>query len=57
MVVFVVVLVIACFAMKNTEEKATQLKLNNRKLVTVAVLLLWSILSLSEITEFIYVNF
>ena len=57
MVVFVAVLVIACFAMKNTEEKATQLKLNNRKLVTVVGLLLWSILSLSEITEFIYVNF
>ena len=57
MVVFVAVLVIACFAMKNTEEKATQLKLNNRKFVTVVGLLLWSILSLSEITEFIYVNF
>ena len=57
MVVFVAMLVIACFAMKNTEEKVEQLKLNTRKLLVVVGLLLWSILTLSEITEFIYVNF
>lgn len=57
MVVFVAVLVIACFVMKNTKEKVEQLKLNTRKLLVVVGLLLWSILSLSEITEFIYVNF
>ena len=57
MVVFVAVLVIPCFVMKNTKEKVEQLKLNTRKLLVVVGLLLWSILSLSEITEFIYVNF
>lgn len=55
--VFVIALVIACFVMKNTEEKVESFTFTNRKMIVVTVLMLWSILSLSEISEFLYVNF
>lgn len=48
---------LACLFMRNTQEKTASLRLTNRKLVTVVVLMLWSILSLSEISEFLYFNF
>lgn len=47
----------ACFTMKNTQEKTARLTLTTRKCLTVVVLMLWSILSLSEISEFLYFNF
>lgn len=47
----------ACVTMKNTQEKTETLKLTNQKLITVVILMLWSILSLSEISEFLYFNF
>lgn len=47
----------ACFIMKNTQEKTAELKLTGRKLLTVVILMLWSIMSLSEISEFLYFNF
>lgn len=57
LVVFVVLLVLACFFMKNTQEKMESFTFSNRKILVVVILLLWSILSLSEISEFLYVNF
>lgn len=47
----------ACHTMRNTQEKVVRLKLTNLKLITVVILMLWSILSLSEISEFLYFNF
>ena len=47
----------ACFTMKNTQEKTKALKLTNRKLLITAALMFWSIISLSEISEFLYFNF
>lgn len=54
---FTLTVLTACFTMKNTQEKAAQMKFTNRRLLTVVVLMLWSILSLSEISEFLYFNF
>lgn len=54
---FTLVSTIACFTMKNTQEKVQEMKLTNRRLLVVVILMLWSILSLSEISEFLYFNF
>ena len=55
--IFVVLLILVCFIWKNTKEKAENLSFTNRKMLVVVVLMLWSILSLADISEFIYVNF
>lgn len=52
-----VITVLSCLWMKNTQEKTRYLKLTVAKMLTVIVLMLWSILSLSEISEFLYFNF
>lgn len=48
---------LACLFTKNTQEKTGCLQLTNRKLITVVILMIWSILSLAEISEFLYFNF
>lgn len=57
LLLFVSALVLACFFMKNTQEKVETMQFTNRKAAVTVLLLLWSILSLSEISEFIYFNF
>lgn len=56
-VLFTAVVLFCCFTMKNTQEKTAALALTNRKLFTVVLLMLWSIMSLAEISEFLYFNF
>ena len=51
------ILMIACMVMQNTQEKVQKMKLTAVKLITVVGLLFWSIMSLAEISEFLYVNF
>ena len=48
---------ISCMTSKNTQEKVSIMKLTKKSLFTVVVLMLWSIISLSEISEFLYFNF
>ena len=55
--VFVILLLAACFTMKNTQEKVASMKFTARKLLVTVILMIWSILSLSEISEFLYFNF
>ena len=43
--------------MRNTQEKIKDMKLTNGRIVTVVLLMIWSILSMSEVSEFLYVNF
>ena len=57
LVLFVAVLLLACFFMKNTQEKVENLKLTKWKMAVTVILLVWGILSLAEISEFIYSNF
>lgn len=54
---FACIAFLACFSMKNTQEKVFSMRLTNANLITVVVLMLWSIISLSEISEFLYFNF
>lgn len=56
-VILVLLLLAACFFMKNTSEKVVQMKWNGRKLAVTAGLIIWSVLSLADITQFLYVNF
>lgn len=55
--IFTVITLFTCFTMKNTQEKAASLKLTTGKMLTVVILVFWSVLSLSEISEFLYFNF
>lgn len=57
LLLFVIVLVLACFFMRNTQEKVESMQFTNRKAVVTVILMTWSIMSLSEISEFIYFNF
>lgn len=54
---FTVISLAACFTLKNTQEKTAQLTLSNKKFLVVVILMLWSIMSLSGISEFLYFNF
>ncbi|MBP3604407.1 MAG: MBOAT family protein [Lachnospiraceae bacterium] len=54
---FMSISVLGCMTLKNTQEKTASLKLTYHKLAVVVILLFWSIMSLSEISEFLYFNF
>ncbi len=56
-VAFVFLLFVACLTMRNTKEKVEAMKLTKWKMTVVAGLMVWSILSLAQISEFIYFNF
>lgn len=47
----------ACFTMKNTQEKTERMNFSGRTLFVVVALMFWSIMSLSEMSEFLYSNF
>ena len=55
--VMTIVLLAACFFMKNTSQKTEQMKWNGWKMLVTAGLLFWSVMSLADITQFLYVNF
>ncbi len=54
---FAAALVCACLLMRNTQEKVADDRYNIRRIATTVGLLIWSILSLSEVSEFLYFNF
>ncbi len=54
---FTVIVTIACFTMRNTQEKTSDMKYTNGRIVTITVLFIWSVMSLSEVSEFLYFNF
>ena len=49
--------VIASTCLKTTPERVKKFSPSGAKLATIVILLVWSILSLSEVSQFIYVNF
>ena len=57
LLIFIITTLLACIFMKNTQEKILSMKLSNAKIGVIVVLMVWSILSLSEVSEFLYVNF
>jgi D-alanyl-lipoteichoic acid acyltransferase DltB (MBOAT superfamily) len=48
---------IASFTMRNTQEKAADGHYNLRRIAVTVTLVLWSVLSLSSVSEFLYFNF
>ncbi len=54
---FMLVLIIACFFLKNTQEKVEDGHYGKWRFVVTIGLLFWSILSLSDVSEFLYFNF
>ncbi len=56
-VLFTGITLLCSIALRNTQEKTASLKLTIPKMMTVIILMLWSIVSLSEISEFLYFNF
>lgn len=57
LVIFIVILIVVCLVMRNTQEKVNDGRYQTGRIVTTVVLLLWSVLSLSEVSEFLYFNF
>ena len=55
--VFAALLVCACLWMRNTQEKVADDRYGLWRIVVTVGLLIWSILSLSEVSEFLYFNF
>lgn len=56
-VVFVAVLILACLLLRNTQEKVHDGRYGAWRITVTVVLLIWSVLSLSEVSEFLYFNF
>lgn len=56
-VLFVLVILSACFFMRNTQEKVRDMRYTVPRMAAVVALMVWSILSLSDISEFLYFNF
>lgn len=59
-VVNIAVIVFSLFAstrMKNTNERLMEFKASKKTVAVTVVLIVWSIMSMSEVTNFIYVNF
>jgi D-alanyl-lipoteichoic acid acyltransferase DltB (MBOAT superfamily) len=57
LLVFVLAILIACFFMRNTQEKASDGKYDGKRIAVTVILMMWSILSLSNVSEFLYFNF
>lgn len=57
LLLFVLIVLLACFLMRNTQEKVKTMKYSYGNIITVVVLTVWSIMSLSEVSEFLYFNF
>lgn len=54
---FIMLLLLAVFFMKNTQEKVEEFSYSNKKIVTITFLMMISIISLSQVSEFLYFNF
>lgn len=57
LVVFTVLLLVMCFFTKNVQERVQNMKYSYRTMIVTIVLLLWSIVSLTEGNAFLYANF
>lgn len=55
--VFVLLVLLACLVLRNTQEKVNDNRYGTKRILVIVGLLLWSILSLSEVSEFLYFNF
>lgn len=57
LVTFMLLLIAACFFLRNTQEKVEDGHYGIKRFAATIVLLFWSVLSLSDVSEFLYFNF
>lgn len=57
LLLFTFAVLLSCFFMRNTQEKAEKMQLTNLRILAIVVMMVWSIVSMSEVSEFLYVNF
>ncbi len=57
LMIFIIILLFACFTWRNTQEKVEHMEYTAKRAAFTVLLLSWSIVSLSEISEFIYFIF
>lgn len=57
LILFIVLALLACFFLKNTQEKIAEMKFSKRETAMIFLCIIWSIVSLSEVSEFLYFNF
>lgn len=57
LIAMIIFITIASVCFKTTAERVQEFKPTKGKIAIAVILLIWSILSLSEVTQFIYVNF
>lgn len=54
---FIVITLAACFFLKNTQEKVAEMKFTKREMAIILICVVWSVVSLSDVSEFLYFNF
>ena len=57
MVLFIVLALLACFFLKNTQEKVESMQLSKKEIAVILFCVVWSVISLSDVSEFLYFNF
>ena len=57
MLIYLIIVLIMCFVARNTQEKVATMKFNAKEIVLITIFLVGSIISLSQITTFVYFNF
>lgn len=57
MLIYLIIALIMCFVARNTQEKVATMKFNVKEIVLITIFLVGSIISLSQITTFVYFNF
>ena len=57
LVLYMLIVLVASFTLKNTQEKVAKMKFSKKEIVVIASMMIWSIMSLSEVSEFLYYNF
>lgn len=57
LILFLCVVSLACFFLKNTQEKVADGKYTGKRIIATTGLLLWSVMSLTGVSEFLYFNF
>lgn len=57
LILFIIIILVSTFTLKNTQEKVNAMKFNTKELISIAFMMIFSIISLSEISAFLYFNF
>lgn len=57
LVLYMLIVLVASFTFRNTQEKVARIKFSWKEIIKIAVMMIWSIMSLSEVSEFLYYNF